>query len=256
VNGKQYIGRDSHNNPNYLGSGPLLKKAIKKYGKENFKKEVIEECSSFEQMVEREEHWLNYYDVGNNPMFYNLQNSGKGVQHTYEIRKKIGAKSRGRIPSTETRKKMGLSRSGEKNGMYGRVHSDETLKKIKQKRSLQTFSEETRKRISESKIGERNFMYGKNHTEETKQKIRELKLGKTLSDESRHKMSKSRMGEKNPIFKGYIICIAGNYKGQRKTMSEWADILQKYPSGVSRHLHGIGFKNGIDGNYLKWEHEL
>jgi len=29
INGKQYIGSDSNNNPNYLGSGTFLIKAIK-----------------------------------------------------------------------------------------------------------------------------------------------------------------------------------------------------------------------------------
>ena len=38
VNKKIYIGQDSKNNPEYLGSGAIVKKAIKKYGKENFKK--------------------------------------------------------------------------------------------------------------------------------------------------------------------------------------------------------------------------
>lgn len=40
INNKIYIGRDMHNNPNYLGSGYILSKAIKKYNKENFKKEL------------------------------------------------------------------------------------------------------------------------------------------------------------------------------------------------------------------------
>ena len=31
VNGKQYIGKDTKNNPTYLGSGTFLKKAIQKY---------------------------------------------------------------------------------------------------------------------------------------------------------------------------------------------------------------------------------
>lgn len=47
INGKQYIGKDARNNPKYLGSGTYLIKSIKKYGKENFKKEIIEHCSSF-----------------------------------------------------------------------------------------------------------------------------------------------------------------------------------------------------------------
>jgi hypothetical protein len=45
INGKQYIGDHSTNNlnDNYLGSGrPYLKRALSEYGKENFKREIIE----------------------------------------------------------------------------------------------------------------------------------------------------------------------------------------------------------------------
>ena len=31
INGKQYIGKDRHSNPHYLGGGVLLKEDIKKY---------------------------------------------------------------------------------------------------------------------------------------------------------------------------------------------------------------------------------
>jgi hypothetical protein len=54
INGKIYIGKDSKNNSKYLGSGLLLKRAILKYGKENFKKEILEECSSIEELNQRE----------------------------------------------------------------------------------------------------------------------------------------------------------------------------------------------------------
>ncbi len=37
VNQKFYVGKDTHNNPNYYGSGKRLKLAIQKYGIENFK---------------------------------------------------------------------------------------------------------------------------------------------------------------------------------------------------------------------------
>ena len=36
INQKFYVGKDTHNNPNYYGSGKRLKLAIKKYGIENF----------------------------------------------------------------------------------------------------------------------------------------------------------------------------------------------------------------------------
>jgi hypothetical protein len=41
INGKIYIGKDKHNNDNYIGSGKILKQAIAKYGRNNFVKEVM-----------------------------------------------------------------------------------------------------------------------------------------------------------------------------------------------------------------------
>ena len=48
VNNKIYIGIHSTNdiNDGYLGSGVYLFSDLKKYGKENFKREVLYECSS------------------------------------------------------------------------------------------------------------------------------------------------------------------------------------------------------------------
>ena len=41
INGKKYIGSDSKDNSEYYGSGVYIKKSIKKYGKENFIKEIL-----------------------------------------------------------------------------------------------------------------------------------------------------------------------------------------------------------------------
>ncbi len=78
INGKKYIGRDAWNKPNYFGGGKAIKDAIKKYGKENFKKEIIEVCKDKNHLLEREEYWLNYYDAAKNKEFYNMINSNKG----------------------------------------------------------------------------------------------------------------------------------------------------------------------------------
>jgi group I intron endonuclease len=133
INGKQYIGRDSHNNPNYYGSGTFLKKAIRKYGRENFKKEILEVCQSEDHLSIREEYWLNYYDAGNNPMFYNIHNHSHG------------------------------SGSGEKSSWYGKRHCEITKKKLSERKNGKNhpnygkhLSEETRRKISQGVAGENN----------------------------------------------------------------------------------------------------
>lgn len=58
INGKIYVGKDEKNNPEYYGSGLLLNRAIKKYGKNNFTKEILEVCKSREELNEREIFWI------------------------------------------------------------------------------------------------------------------------------------------------------------------------------------------------------
>ena len=64
INNKNYIGMHSTNNldDNYLGSGKLLLQDIKKYGKHNFKREVLEILNSEEEMIKREIEIVNEYE--------------------------------------------------------------------------------------------------------------------------------------------------------------------------------------------------
>lgn len=62
INLKIYIGKDTTANPNYFGSGVILKKAIKKYGKENFIKEIIDSAETKEDLSKKEKYWILYYD--------------------------------------------------------------------------------------------------------------------------------------------------------------------------------------------------
>ena len=58
INGKFYIGKHSTDNlnDNYLGSGIMLNKAIKKYGKEKFKQRILCFCDSEEEAFEVEKY--------------------------------------------------------------------------------------------------------------------------------------------------------------------------------------------------------
>ena len=74
INGKKYIGRHSTNNleDGYLGSGTLLKRVVKKYGKENFKREILEHCKDLEESILQEKIWINSNNAERSSDYYNL----------------------------------------------------------------------------------------------------------------------------------------------------------------------------------------
>lgn len=79
ITGTSYIGKDKHNNPNYLGSGRRLVPAIKKYGKENFKKEILEHCDSYDELRDREVFWIRKFNAAVSKDFYNIAEENYGA---------------------------------------------------------------------------------------------------------------------------------------------------------------------------------
>jgi len=77
INNKFYIGQDSHENPKYLGSGTLLKRAIKKYGLKNFQKDIIENnIKTYDILNEKEKYWISYYKKLYPDLCYNIKPGG------------------------------------------------------------------------------------------------------------------------------------------------------------------------------------
>jgi group I intron endonuclease len=164
VNGKKYIGKDKNNNPKYLGSGHALLRALKKYGRKNFKKTIIEHCKNDQHLDDREIFWIDYFDAVNSNKYYNLSSGGDG----------------GVVAATlteEFRKKMSKVTSGENNGMFGRNHTKEALQLQREKAigryTLEWFIErfgeeegerlwkERNKKLSEDRKGDGNPFFGK-----------------------------------------------------------------------------------------------
>ena len=78
INGKIYVGKDVNHSPSYLGSGTLLARAIKKYGKDNFYKITLENCRSIEHLNEREIYWVKELNATDKRIGYNLTLGGTG----------------------------------------------------------------------------------------------------------------------------------------------------------------------------------
>lgn len=80
INGKQYVGMHYTNDVDdgYLGSGKALIKAIKKYGKENFTREILCICKTIEEAHSNEEIFIKKYNT-RVPYGYNIHPKGGGI---------------------------------------------------------------------------------------------------------------------------------------------------------------------------------
>lgn len=167
VNGKIYVGKDHTNNPDYYGSGKLIRRAIKKYGKEAFVKEVIEELEDPKLLQDREKYWIKEYNSQDLRLGYNISPGGDG----------------GDTLSNNPDKKDIISRIS--NTLKGRVFSEEHKDKLKANHNSK--NPEVAKKISQK-------LKGRVRSEEHKEKIKQANLGKKRSKES---VEKNRAAMRN-----------------------------------------------------------
>lgn len=120
INGKKYIGQHKSEqfDPNYLGSGTLIRRSIKKYGFENFKVKILCKCNSYEELLEKEQYYIALFRATESDEFYNIVDGGfggwkkngvsikKGIKISKQARINTSNAHKGIRPSEETRRKM------------------------------------------------------------------------------------------------------------------------------------------------------
>ncbi len=130
INGKIYVGKHISADDNYIGSGLLLRQAIRKYGREKFKKEILEICSE-EIVDQREIHWINKLNATVRGIGYNLT---KGIKRPEEVRRRISKSRMGIIHSEEHRRKISKTLLGRKLPEITKSRMSKARKGIPQKK--------------------------------------------------------------------------------------------------------------------------
>ncbi len=249
INGKKYVGsaknvdkrwyQHKYTLNNNTHDNSYLQKAWNKHGKDNFNFIIIEDVI-IENLLEREQYYIDLYDVCNRKKGYNLAPTAGntlGFKHTEETKRKLSLLKKNKpsnrknyVTSEETKRKIGNTN---KISQLGRTHTDETKNKMRKphgamsditKKKLSDWrkglipSEKTGEMISPkvknilstkevmNKIKEINRkrispMKGKSSSEETKQKLK----NRIISDETRIKLSISCKGKNNGENNGMSI---------------------------------------------------
>jgi len=173
INGKYYYGKHSTDvvDDGYLGSGTILAMAIKKHGKHNFKREILEFCNDIEELNQKEKSMITESDVKSSKC-YNIALGGQGGNLGPIVNKKIGKLMKiinTGVPKTDIHvENISLSKKGKKRkeGVTQKIVNTRSNWSSEQK---QDFS----KKMSNATAGENNGFHNKSHTDITKQKIRD-----------------------------------------------------------------------------------
>ena len=209
--GKSYIGQTIHPHRRHLQHINCSKDqstlpfhlALKKYGAENMKYEVLatvdidDEVEFHKRLDFLERFYIRKFDTYRNG--YNLTEGGggtSGLVMSEETRNLLSSQRKGVKKSEEHRKHMSEAQKGvSKNPKSVELQRQTMLDKYKNgyvnPRTGHTASDETKKKISEALTGKvagtGNPMFGKKHSDEAKERMGAAKRGKhRVYDNSEH----------------------------------------------------------------------
>lgn len=211
--GKKYVGITSlkpsqrwKNGSGYKESSYFYK-AIKKYGWENIKHDIIFAGLSKSEAIRLEIEYIAKYKTRDKRFGYNMTDGGEGhlgVPMTEENKEKIRLLMTGKPKSESTKEKLRIANTGKQ------------------------WSEEQKKRRSMQYSGQGNPNFGKHCSEETKEKISAANKGKVISEENKKLISE--------MFSKPIYCVElGEVFSSREKLAEK---IGCHPSTITQAVRG------------------
>jgi len=160
-NGKLYFGITKQElndrfNQHYYKKTSHISTAMRKYGRENFSIELIDETDTKEKAGKIEKTLIEEYNTRDRKIGYNKQ---KGGQYTEPDKHPNRIGMLGKKHTNESKKLMSINHadvSKEKNPFYGKNHSNETKKKISNSNKGIKRTNEFKKQRSERYLGKNN----------------------------------------------------------------------------------------------------
>ena len=161
LNGRFYIGAHQTEDPNdsYLGSGKLLRRAIKKYGRASFVKDVLHDFDTREEMYAKERELVNT-EFKRDPGNYNLIEGGDSWGKATDGPGNRGnQRHRELLAEAPEYRKNFSQKIGEANRRAFAEGRREVSAHLQQGHAIE-FTEEVRTKISQATSGKKNSQHG------------------------------------------------------------------------------------------------
>lgn len=131
VTGRYYIGMHSTDDleDGYMGSGQVLWKSIKKYGKDQHIYEILEHLPTRESLIVREEELVNP-DILKDPLCMNLRTGGTGNYPGFCVKADVGVKISEKLKAHYSSDQGQITKQKLSEALVGKPKSEETRSKI------------------------------------------------------------------------------------------------------------------------------
>lgn len=197
-NSKVYIGQSKNVERRFKeyknGNSQVIHRAIRKYGYDNVKREILVSCNKLnqKQLDFFEKFWIKVYNSTDNNYGYNISPGGNG--------------------------NPGLS--GKNHPNFGKKLSIDTIEKIRLKSIGRKHSIETCRKISKGNIGRKM-------TEINKEILRKIHTNKIVSQETREKIRRANIGRISK-FKGKTYNLSQEQVLEKRLLSNTRKIILQY----------------------------